>query len=82
MTSQTGQGIITIHILPNIPRSKSNHAMKFGQLILFFRNYAENGAGKLVPDLFLFFDKALHEFKVSGLHLSLDILYDLNLGIQ
>ena len=32
MTSQTGQGIITIHILPNIPRSKSNHAMKFGQL--------------------------------------------------
>ena len=50
--------------------------------ILFFRNYAENGAGKLVPDLFLFFDKALHEFKVSGLHLSLDILYDLNLGIQ
>ena len=35
MTSQTGQGIITIHILPNIPRSKSNHAMKFGQLIKY-----------------------------------------------
>ena len=33
MTSQTGQQIITIHILPNISRSKDNQAMKFGQLI-------------------------------------------------
>ena len=35
--------------------------MKLGQLIeynkimFFFKNYAENEAGKLVPDLFLFF---------------------------
>ena len=39
MASQTGQQIITIHILSNIPRSKGSQAMKFGQLInLFLQN--------------------------------------------
>ena len=33
MMSQTGQQIITVHILPNMSRSKSNQAIKFGQLI-------------------------------------------------
>ena len=33
LTSQTGQQIIAIHILPSILRNKSNRAMKFGQLI-------------------------------------------------
>ena len=33
MTSQSRQQIITIHIFPNISRSKSNQAMKMGQLI-------------------------------------------------
>ena len=33
MTSQTGQIIIAIRILPNILISKDNQAMKFGQLI-------------------------------------------------
>ena len=33
ITSQTGQKMITIHILPNILRSKGNWAIKFGQLI-------------------------------------------------
>ena len=33
MTSQTGQQMTTIHILPNISRSKVNQTMKFGQLI-------------------------------------------------
>ena len=33
MTSQTGGQTITIHILPNISRSKSNQIMKFGKLI-------------------------------------------------
>ena len=33
MTSQTGQKIITMHVLSNISRSKDNQAMKFGQLI-------------------------------------------------
>ena len=32
VTLQTGQ-LITIHILPDISRSKGNQAMKFGQLI-------------------------------------------------
>ena len=32
MTSQTGQEISKIHILPNISRSKGNQAMKFGRL--------------------------------------------------
>ena len=35
MTSQTGKQIITIHILPNISRSKANQAMNFGQLIAY-----------------------------------------------
>ena len=41
--------------------------MKFGQLIeptkiknFFFKNYAENEPGKLVPDCFLSFKKALN----------------------
>ena len=60
MTSQTGQQIITMHVFPNILRSKGNQAMKFGQLIKysirnnFLKNYAENEAERLVPDLFLF----------------------------
>ena len=33
MTSQTRQQINTIHILPNISRSKHNQTTKFGQLI-------------------------------------------------
>ena len=34
--------------------------MKLGKLIeiFFFKNYAENKEGRLVPDLFLFFEKA------------------------
>ena len=33
MTSQPGQQTIVMHISPNIPRSKSNQAMKYGQFI-------------------------------------------------
>ena len=61
MTSQPGLQTIVIHILPNISQSKDNQTMKLGQLIeynkriIFFKNYAKNEAGKLVPDLFLFF---------------------------
>ena len=64
MMSQTGLQTIAIHILPNISQSKSNQTMKFGQLIecnkrnIFFKNYAENEAGRLAQDLFLFFEKA------------------------
>ena len=52
-------------MLPNISQSKGNQTMKFGQLIeydrrnIFSKNYAENEAGRVVPDLFLFFKKSL-----------------------
>ena len=68
MTSQPGLQTIAIHILPNISQSNGNQTIKFGQLIehnkknfaekFFFKNYAENEARRLVPDLFLFFKKA------------------------
>ena len=46
--------------------------MKFSQLIeykreiFFFENYAENETGRLVPDLFLFFEKLNMNVKASG----------------
>ena len=64
MTSQSGLQTIAIHILPNISQSKGNKTMKFGELIeitrgiFFFKNYVENEAESVVPDLFLFFKKA------------------------
>ena len=33
MALQTGQQIFTIHILPNISRSKGNQTMELGQLL-------------------------------------------------
>ena len=64
MASQSGQQTIAIHILSNISRSKGNQTMKSGQVIEenkadFFKNHRENEPGKLVPDLSLFFKKAL-----------------------
>ena len=53
--------------------------MKFGQLIefkkekFFFKNHAENEAGRLVTDLFLYFKKALYDVKSSGLQLNTKI---------
>ena len=61
--SHTGQQIIEIHTLPNISRSKGNQAVKFGQLSkynvinLSSQNHAENKAGTLVLNLFLFLKK-------------------------
>ena len=40
--------------------------------ILFFKNHAENEAGRLVPDL-LYFGKAFYEIKANGLELSFNI---------
>ena len=42
--------------------------------IFFVKNHAENEAGRLVPDLFLFFEKNLYEVKARGLQLSFNIL--------
>ena len=55
--------------------------MKFGQVIeynkiFFFEKHADNEAGRLVPDLFFCFLKALHEVKASDLQLSFNIYFD------
>ena len=56
MTSQTGPQIITIHMLPNISRSKDNQAKKFGLWknvtweIFFLKNHTQKVVGNLVPD--------------------------------
>ena len=34
--------------------------------MLFFKDHAENEAGRLVPDLFLFFKNSFYEIKASG----------------
>ena len=62
--------------MASISRSKSNQTLKFGHVIeynninIFFENHAENEAGRLVPELFLFFKKALCEVKANGLQLN------------
>ena len=64
MKSQLGLQTIAIHLLPNISKSKDKQTMKLDQLreynkkIFFFKNHAKNEKGRLVPDLFLFFEKA------------------------
>ena len=53
--------------------------MKYGRVIkltleiLFFKNYGENEAGRLVPDLILFFKKVLHGVKAVCLQLCINI---------
>ena len=77
MTSKPGKQTITIHILPNISRSKGNQTTKFGHLynvlMFFLKTLTENGARRLVPDLFLLHEKVLYEVKSSGVHLSFNI---------
>ena len=64
MASQLGLQKNAIHLLPNTSKSKDKQKMKLDQLreynkkIFFFKNYAKNEKGRLVPDLFLFFQKA------------------------
>ena len=78
MTSRPGKQTITIHILPNISRSKGNKTMKFGQLIkhnmtnIFLgKSYTKCGR-ETIPRLF---------FKKSELSISLyqysKVLYSL-----
>ena len=82
MALHTGQQIIAIHILPNISGSKGNRNTKFVQLIkcnvtnIFFRNYAENETGRLVPGLFLlFFLNFVFKVKTSGQHINFNIFW-------
>ena len=72
MTSQPGKQTITINILLNISQSK-DHVIERNKITISFKNHAENEAGRLVPDLFLIFKKALHEVKASGLRLRFNI---------
>ena len=69
MTSQTGQQILTIHILSNISRIKGSQALKFGQLIeynmrnIFPEKSYKKHSGEASPRLF---------YKKSKLSISLD----------
>ena len=47
---------------------------KIAKQLLFKNLNPENEAGRLVPDLFLFFRKALYEVKSSGLQLTFNII--------
>ena len=42
------------------------------------KKHAQNEAGRLVSDLFLFFEKALCEIKASSQHLSFKLFLDLD----
>ena len=46
-------------MIPNISLSKDNQTTKFGNLTeyIFFKNYIEHEAERIVPELFLFFNK-------------------------
>ena len=50
--------------------------------IFFIKNHTENEARRLVPDLFLFFKKALYEVKASSLELIFNYFGSLQLGTQ
>ena len=59
MSSQTGQQIIAVHILPNSSRSIGNETIKFGQLIKYnminflLKNHTQILVEKLVSDHFI-----------------------------
>ena len=61
-----------MHILPNISRSKGQ-VIEYNKDLFFFKDHAENKAGRLVPNLFLFFKRALYEVKASVLQFSFNI---------
>ena len=78
MTSQLGLETVTIHVFPNISRSKGNQTMKVARVIkyqnrnIFLRKSCTKKAGRLVPDLFVL-QKALHEVKANALQLGFNL---------
>ena len=76
MMSQTRKQIIITQMFPNISSSNGNQAMKLGQLEfnnvrnISLKSHLENEAGRLLPDLFLFFKKTLYKIKANDQHLS------------
>ena len=65
MAAEPDSQTSTIYTLSNISRSKNNQTLR--RKIIFFKNHGENEAGRLVPDFFLFFKKALYKVKASCL---------------
>ena len=83
MTSSTGKQKISIHI----SRNKDNQTTKFDQLkeydarkFFFFKNHEENEAGRLEPNLYLFFKKASYMVKSTGQHRSFNIFWQSSTG--
>ena len=84
MMSQTGQQTITIHILISQEVKPIRQSNLVSQLNItwerfIFKNYLENRAGRLVPDIFIF-KKTLKacvkgKVKASGQHLSSNIFW-------
>ena len=72
MTSQPGYQAITMHILPNILRSKDIETMKFGQLIeynmrnIFLEKSYTKCGGETISRLFSKESKNLFFYKISG----------------
>ena len=74
ITSQTGQQIITIHILSIISRRKDNQTVKFSQLTEYnvrniflqksFRKWGRETSSRPL----LLFKKALRKIKINGQH--------------
>ena len=82
MTAQTGQQIITVHILPTISRNKDNQAMKFGQLIkysvknIFLQKLCRKWSKETISrPLLVFYQKALYKVRAKGQHLSFNIFW-------
>ena len=48
---------------------KLGQLMKYTKINIFFKNYAESKARRLVPDLFLYFKKIYYQVKASGIQL-------------
>ena len=48
--------------------------IEYKREIFFFKNYAENEARGLAPELFLFLKKVFCKIKTSGRHLSFNII--------
>ena len=42
--------------------------------MIFFKNHAENKAGRLVPGQLLFFKKTIYKVEVSGVQIGFNIL--------
>ena len=81
MTSQTGQQIITVHILPKVSKSKGNQAMKFGHVIkydvrnIFLQKLCRKGDREPSSRPLFFKKKASYKGKANDWDLSFAIFW-------